>query len=112
MSKKTGAGLSVGVYVPMSTVVKAAKKTYKTAVKEYDKFEDKYGDKISNATENMKSAAKDALASSKQASKSFTNKVKSLFGGAKFQYKNKEYVVHTGARGGKYIVVKGKKVYI
>ena len=33
-------------------------------------------------------------------------------GAKKHTYKNKEYTVQTGARGGKYIVANGKKVYV
>lgn len=33
-------------------------------------------------------------------------------GGGRYKYKNRNYVIRKGARGGKYIMVKGKKVYV
>ena len=33
-------------------------------------------------------------------------------GGAKHLYKKRSYKVHTGSKGGKYIVSKGKKIYV
>lgn len=35
-----------------------------------------------------------------------------LVGGGKITYKGRSYVVRVGTRGGKYISVKGKKVYL
>jgi hypothetical protein len=35
-----------------------------------------------------------------------------ISGGGKAKYNGRSYVVRTGSRGGKYIIVKGKKVYL
>lgn len=35
-----------------------------------------------------------------------------ISGGGKTKYNGRSYVVRTGSRGGKYIIVKGKKVYL